>query len=168
LKGKGFAITGIVLPAASVPILMAMLMPALGKARETAQRVVCAANLQMLGNTMMVYANDYDGQFPTADKWCDLLVEEVGVDPMVFKCKSALEGRCNYAMDENITRLGRKSPGDIVLVFESEPGWNLSGGVELLTADNHCGVGANILFADGHVEFVKSEDFGNLIWIGNR
>jgi prepilin-type processing-associated H-X9-DG protein len=42
--------------------------------------------------------------------------------------------------------------------------WNQCGGPELLTASHHGGKGANILFADGHVEFVLVKDFPKLRW----
>ncbi len=52
----------------------------------------------------------------------------------------------------------------MVLVFESRPGWNQAGGIELLTTENHRGEGCNVLFVDGHVEFVKPEDIPKLRW----
>jgi prepilin-type processing-associated H-X9-DG protein len=42
--------------------------------------------------------------------------------------------------------------------------WNQFGGPEILTASHHRGKGANILFADGHVEFVPVEKFPTLRW----
>ena len=42
--------------------------------------------------------------------------------------------------------------------------WNQVGGPEILTTDNHKGEGANILFNDGHVDFVKQKDFDKLNW----
>jgi prepilin-type processing-associated H-X9-DG protein/prepilin-type N-terminal cleavage/methylation domain-containing protein len=56
------------------------------------------------------------------------------------------------------------SPANVVLLFSTKGGWNQSGGPELLTFDNHRGRGANVLFNDGHVEFVKPEDAGKLKW----
>jgi len=38
----------------------------------------------------------------------------------------------------------------------------------LLNPDNHGGKGCNILFNDGHVEFVKTDQFGNLKWKVDR
>ena len=51
---------------------------------------------------------------------------------------------------------------DVVLLFESKPGWNRFGGPELLTFDNHGGRGCNILFSDGNVRFIKPEDVNDL------
>jgi prepilin-type processing-associated H-X9-DG protein len=42
--------------------------------------------------------------------------------------------------------------------------WNQLGGPEILTTENHKGKGCNILFVDGRVEFVKTQNLGNLKW----
>jgi len=42
--------------------------------------------------------------------------------------------------------------------------WNQAGGPEMLSAENHKGEGANILFADGSVRYMEKEDFNNLSW----
>lgn len=52
----------------------------------------------------------------------------------------------------------------VVLLFESEPGWNRFGGQELLTFDNHGGRGCNVLFSDGKIRFIEPEDVNNLKW----
>ncbi|HSV99683.1 MAG TPA: H-X9-DG-CTERM domain-containing protein [Sedimentisphaerales bacterium] len=59
---------------------------------------------------------------------------------------------------------GPRQASDVVLLFESKPGWNQSGGAELLTTENHQGKGCNVLFTDGHVEFVKTEYLSELRW----
>ena len=81
LKGIGMAIVGIILPGVLIPILlmMAMLMPALSKVRILAQRTVCASNMAGLYKSLLVYSQDFDGKYPTADKWCDLLIEYTDV-----------------------------------------------------------------------------------------
>jgi prepilin-type processing-associated H-X9-DG protein len=56
------------------------------------------------------------------------------------------------------------SPPDTVLLFETRSGWNQYGGPELLTFDNHQGKGANVLFNDGHFEFIRPKDIGRLKW----
>ena len=67
-------------------------------------------------------------------------------------------------MNKNIEKLGANAPPDMVLLFETRPGWNQTGGPEILTTDNHNGNGCNILFNDGHVEFVRTEDINDLKW----
>ncbi|MHC4230727.1 MAG: H-X9-DG-CTERM domain-containing protein, partial [Planctomycetota bacterium] len=56
------------------------------------------------------------------------------------------------------------APADTVLLFETYPGWNQAGGPEILTVENHEGDGCNIVFADGHAEFVKTQALNDLRW----
>jgi prepilin-type processing-associated H-X9-DG protein len=68
-------------------------------------------------------------------------------------------------MNKNVENLdARTLPPDMVLLFETYPGWNQSGGPEILTTDNHQGDGCNVLFGDGRVEFVKTEHLDDLKW----
>lgn len=78
--------------------------------------------------------------------------------------KGATEGPSNYAMNKNIERYGLKSPPDMAVLFETHPGWNQSGGPEILTTDNHKGKGCNVLFMDSSVKFVKTKDLKDLKW----
>jgi prepilin-type processing-associated H-X9-DG protein len=121
-------------------------------------------NLTRIGKAMLIYAGEGDDKYPIADKWCDLLIKYVEVTPETFRCRGASEGRCNYAMNKNIEKLGIYAHPDMVLLFESKPGWNQFGGPEILTFENHKGKRCNILFNDGHVEFVKPEQISKLNW----
>ncbi len=94
-----------------------------------------------------------------------MLIEHADVNPSVFHCKGATESPCNYAINKNIEKLlAIRAPPDMVVLFETYPGWNQSGGPEILTTDNRQGEGCNILFVDSHVEFVKTEDLHDLKW----
>ena len=169
LKGTGLAIAGIAAPVVLIPficcigLLMGILMPALARVRQTAYQMVCGTNLSGLSKAMLLYTSEYDDKYPTAEKWCDLLPEKATVPRKSFRCKGASEGPCNYAMNKNVENLGRNAPADMVLLFESKPGWNQSGGPEILTTNNHHD-GCNVLFVDGHVEFVKTGDINKLRW----
>jgi prepilin-type processing-associated H-X9-DG protein len=157
LKGMGFAITGIVVPIVALPfvaIMMGIMMPALAKARDVAQRQICANNLKQLGVAMMQYAEDNNDQFPTSDKWCDLLGPYYK-NEKVLVCPAAGKGKCNYAINPD-AKPG--SSGGTMLLFETKDGWNQSGGLELLANENHRGEGSNVLFCDGHVEFIEAND----------
>ena len=82
----------------------------------------------------------------------------------MFLCPEDKTGPCSYAMNENIPAGANELPGDMVLLFESAPGWNQTGGADDVVTDRHKRPGANIAFADGHVKFVKPEDIPNLRW----
>ncbi|MGB2807142.1 MAG: hypothetical protein WBC22_05355 [Sedimentisphaerales bacterium] len=55
-------------------------------------RILCASNLSKLGKALQLYANDYDGRYPSADRWCDLLVKYKSVNKRKLICKSADSG----------------------------------------------------------------------------
>ncbi len=169
LKGNGLAITGIILPFILMPLIgMIILMPALAQVRGMAQRTICASNISSLGQALKIYSNDNQGKYPTCDKWCDLLIDNAGVSNRQFICKSASAGPCNYALNKNIEIQGPNSPSDMVLLFETSPGWNQCGGEDILSTNNHKGAGCNILYNDGHVEFVLKEGLDRLKWKPNE
>jgi prepilin-type processing-associated H-X9-DG protein len=93
-----------------------------------------------------------------------LLIEKCGVVPQTFVCKGAKEGPCNYALNKYIADLGTTSDPDIVVFFETYPGWNQIGGPEILTTENHKGDGCNVVFLDSHVEFIYTRDIHKLKW----
>jgi len=168
LKGNGLAIAGIVVPAVSLffvlPIMLGILIPALARTRQIAFRMTCSTNMSGLGKAMLIYANDYDDMYPIPSKWCDLLIEHCDVSEKTFRCKGAQQGPCNYAMNKNVEKLGTSAPPDMVLLFETHPGWNQVGGPEILTTENHQEDGCNVLFVDSHMEFVKTRDLERLRW----
>ena len=121
----------------------------------------CAAHLRTLGLALAIYHGDYD-EFPPPDKWCDLLIEGGYATEDDFRCPANREHRCCYAINPNVS--ARANVARCVLLFETEGGWNQSGGPDLLTAANHDGKGSNILFCGRDVEFVPVEQFPNLLW----
>lgn len=65
--GDGFAIAGLVMGYASlvfVPLLAGMLLPALAKAKDKAQRINCVNNMKQIGLAARMWSNDHNGKFP--------------------------------------------------------------------------------------------------------
>jgi len=128
----------------------------------------CAANLKTLGKWMILYAGDYDEQYPQKEKWCDLLIEymkttvDMGVIEKCFMCPADEKELCHYAMNPNLSP--RSQPG-LVLLIETKGGWNQIGRQDILSTENHHGKGCNVLFNDSHVEFVRAEEISELKWI---
>ena len=58
MRRKGFTLIELLVVIAIIALLMSILMPALARVRELAQRVVCGTNLSGITKAMVVYAND--------------------------------------------------------------------------------------------------------------
>lgn len=56
-----------------ISILIAMLMPALNKARRQARLVQCLSNLRQVGIAMFSYQNNNKGWYPVHDNWGNLM-----------------------------------------------------------------------------------------------
>jgi prepilin-type processing-associated H-X9-DG protein len=160
LIGQKLATLGISICIISVFIIPPLIVPTFGRPREYAYPLMCGSNLAGLRNAMLIYANEFDEKYPTPDKWCDLL-KYYDVPEKNFKCPANNEARCSYAINPNCEP---NSPPDTVLLFESKGGWNQSGGPELLTLENHKWERCNILFNDGSVKPVKTEQIAELKW----
>lgn len=168
LTGKGFAIPSIAIPLFLV-IIFVFIMPQCGKVRPLSVQLVCGTNVKGLGTAIFFYSHDNDGYLPTAEIWCDLIIGKEDVRGKTFVCPSseAIEGKSSYAFNKNVAGMKRdeiRQDQDVVLLFETKPGWNQICGPEILTVENHNGKGCNVGFADGHSEFVRIEDLDTLRW----
>jgi prepilin-type N-terminal cleavage/methylation domain-containing protein len=64
MKRRGFTLIELLVVVAIIALLIAILLPSLGKARELSNRSVCAANVRGIGQSMAVYAKDNNDQYP--------------------------------------------------------------------------------------------------------
>ena len=156
--GGGMAIGGIVTGALGVllfPVMigfmMAILLPSLSRARELAKRAVDSANLRGVGQSLAIYAHDNDGAFPPD---LEALVVAGMCTPKQFINPSSgnVEPACDYYY---------------VVWSCAEAGQGEGVQVDWITAYSdpafHAGEGANILYYDGHVEFVKEPQFSEQV-----
>lgn len=136
-KGYVYAILAIIL---ATPFMLAM-ASSIYVARVRAERRKANTglyNLRVLGEALTEYAEDHNGYLPAAGQWCDLLMEHDGdltKDNFKFPKPERLQlkGNCHFAFNKNLGGLRLVDiPADVVLLFEADGDWNLSGGAELL------------------------------------
>ena len=89
-----------------------------------------------------------------------MLVQYTDVNKTSFG-KFAVDGYSNYAINPNAEP---NSLPDVVLLFETDGGWNQAGEAELLTFENKEPKGCMTLFNGGHIKLIKPKDANGLKW----
>jgi hypothetical protein len=119
---------------------LGVMMPALARTRQVAQRMASGANLSAIGKAMLIYANDYDDEFPPN---LQELVEKEALPPKILESKRkprSFDGPSYiYITGQNTSR----HPGNI-LAYEN-PAFGRDG--------------LNVLFMDSHVQWMKPDEF---------
>ena len=68
-KAQAFTLIELLVVISIIGILAALLVPALGKAREQARAAKCKSNLKHLGNALHLYAGANENFFPAMQSW---------------------------------------------------------------------------------------------------
>ena len=172
LTGSNLATGGVVLSVIAMllgllVIPAALLLPALKKAKARAQEIYCLNNVRHLELAASMYSAANKGTLPAAANWGEALTPHLGsANPL--RCQSGdVSQRSHYAFNAKLASVPTISitrPANTVMFFETDGGWNLSGGPELMPKTLRHGKAAVIGFADGHVELVPQSRLSKLNW----
>ncbi|MHC4344490.1 MAG: hypothetical protein ACYSUP_07380 [Planctomycetota bacterium] len=137
LKGYIYAMFAILL--ASPFILGMYTIHSVTRARAEREKANTGLhNLRVLGRALLDYAGDHEGYLPPADQWCDVLLQDnSALTKGNFRHPRGQElglvGMCHFAFNKNLSELRLADiRNDVVLIFEADGDWNLSGAGELL------------------------------------
>jgi len=130
-------------------------------------------NVGYLGKGVAGYSADHEGQLPRADKWCDDIFDQVGsrkgyISPQAPNAEELkLEGKhCHYTMNAAVTGEYEFNVLGLVLLFESDLGWNSSGGLEDAKkfAKDRKVTKMAVVFVGGSSRLVAPEELESLKW----
>jgi prepilin-type N-terminal cleavage/methylation domain-containing protein/prepilin-type processing-associated H-X9-DG protein len=189
-RGGGFTLVELLVVIGIIALLIAVLLPALSKAREQSNRVKCLANLRSLGQGMYAYANTFRDRLPNGnspgsadpDSGDQVLVPlcDDYAAPAVFHCPSDRDpaprqitndyvGLANSARTSydfySIYWIPEYGPLLARLRGQAPLAWDLHGGSSKPDEyQNHGTAGGNVLFSDGHVAWQHTEDWNATNW----
>lgn len=65
-RGNGFTLVELLVVVAIIALLVSILLPALGRAKELTKRTICASNLSGIGKGIMLYGSTENDKFPNS------------------------------------------------------------------------------------------------------
>jgi prepilin-type N-terminal cleavage/methylation domain-containing protein len=88
VRGAGFTLVELLVVIPVIAILAALLLPALARAKFSANKALCSSNMRQWGVALNMYAGDYRNFFPdnldgVDVSWCGLTVQKFWADYLI-------------------------------------------------------------------------------------
>ncbi|MFA6142968.1 MAG: type II secretion system protein [Candidatus Omnitrophota bacterium] len=166
MQRKAFTLIELLVVIVIIGILAALIMPAIGMARESGRRALCVSNMRQCYMFLTLYADDHKGKFPISSNPQDFdlssspypsYIEDYGI----LICPSSKDTKWvsgqflpnNLSYMYNNANLGIDSGSDILLGADKVVNADF---VTLSGNDNHKTYGVNVMYVDGHVKWHKT------------
>lgn len=126
----------LVLGTCACAILIGIMLPALGKARQTALQLKSSSSMRQVITAMTTYADDNRSYYPPQSGWKDLLTDGGYLDPAVFDSFEDPDGDGETIVYVYAPRMTNDFRADRVVLYEDP---------------DHFADGINAAFDDTHV-----------------
>jgi prepilin-type N-terminal cleavage/methylation domain-containing protein/prepilin-type processing-associated H-X9-DG protein len=142
----GFSLVELLVVIGIIAVLIAIMMPALTRARQQAQWVQCQSNLRQIGLNLEIYANDWKGWIfpprlganrPREQRWPIHVFKPSVWNPKIMLCPSDFEPaeEHSYLLNNHLAdpdrpikfsskNLGGLTSSDVVIMGEKVSSWN--------------------------------------------
>lgn len=168
---KAFTLIELLVVVVIMGILLALIMPAIGMARESGRRSLCVSNMRQCYAWLMIYADEHDGKFPISSNPSDFdlasspypsYIEDYGI----LICPGSKDTKWvsgqflpnNVSYMYNNSNLNVDSQSDTILGADKVTNADNS---TLSDSDNHKKYGVNVMYVDGHVKWSKTVPAAN-------
>ena len=157
---RGFTLIELLVVIAIIAVLAAILFPVFATAREKARQTTCANNQRQIATTILIYAQDNDGAFPSQDIVWNL----VNTTPKILICPTSKGLTNSYVYSFGLSGASQKditSPDSVICTADGQHAAARTG---VITTYNNVAYGPedyayrhvnnqyfNASYCDGHV-----------------